>query len=45
MYCEVNCPFYLVQQLLIELLILVDGVGRVAPDGQLSHTCIYGVQA
>lgn len=43
MYSEVNCPF--IQQLLFQLLPLVDDVGRDARDGQLSYTCIYGVQA
>lgn len=43
MYSEVNCPF--IQQLLFQLLPLVDDVGRDTRDGQLSYTCIYGVQA
>lgn len=40
----VNCPFS-PHWLLSQLLLLVDDVGRVARDGQSSHTCIYGVQA
>lgn len=39
MYSEVNCPP------IHQLLTLVDDVGRYARDGQLSYTCIYGVQA
>lgn len=29
----------------IQLLLVVDDVGRVSDDSRLSHTCIYGVQA